>query len=49
MKTILFILILPLAAMLPGKELKAQVFDVKLPIFPDRPPELWQVKTKDAK
>ena len=29
MKTILFILILPLAALLPGKELKAQVFDIK--------------------
>jgi hypothetical protein len=29
MKTILFILIFPLAALLPGKELKAQVFDIK--------------------
>ena len=29
MKTILFILIFPLAALLPGKELKAQIFDIK--------------------
>jgi hypothetical protein len=29
MKTLLFILLLPLAALLPGKELKAQIFDIK--------------------
>src|SRR5665648_107672 len=29
MKTILFIFIFPLAALLPGKELKAQIFDIK--------------------
>lgn len=29
MKAILFILLLPLAALLPGKELRAQVFDIK--------------------
>ena len=29
MKSILFILLLSLAALLPGKELKAQVFDIK--------------------
>jgi hypothetical protein len=29
MKTILFILIFPLAALLPGKELQAQIFDIK--------------------
>lgn len=29
MKTILFILIFPLAALLPGNELKAQIFDIK--------------------
>ena len=28
MKTILFILLFPLAAMLPGKELQAQVFAI---------------------
>ncbi len=29
MKTLLFILLLPLAAVLPGKELQAQIFDIK--------------------
>jgi hypothetical protein len=29
MKTLLFILLLPLVALLPGKELQAQVFDIK--------------------
>lgn len=27
---------------------RAQVFDVKLPVFPDRPPELWKAKAKDG-
>ncbi len=37
MKTLLFILLLPLAALLPGRELKAQIFDIKpwSGIYPD--------------
>jgi hypothetical protein len=37
MKTLLFILLLPLAALLPGKETKAQIFDIKPwnGIYPD--------------